>query len=549
MIGYYDSILKKLGEIKGFKPKRRPLIERVLKDIESSEKPFFIVKAPTGYGKTTISYTLALYSLYNAEKFDKVIHILPMRSIVEDLSMSAKELFDFSRAKMMGVSEEVFHLFPLNFTTIDTFIWDVLKLNTKKFSRIKDRKEFGYDFFTQASILNSMLIFDEAHFILEDDKLKSIFLCVLKFLVENDVPILILTATLSKGYEELFKKYAIPERYDFRIYELSDENGKSSKSHIFVEDKEFLERERNKNFEISIFDENFVGNYLKYVEEGKRNIIVANSPKKCVKIYDMALEESRFDNILLIHGKMTYNHRKRVVEKIRNLKNEKEFLIISTQVIEAGVDISSDIMITEIAPPNSLIQRFGRVARYNEKEGKIIILKSDGKPYNKEKIEKTWTYLESNMDIHPRFSKTYQEWIDKVHGKSLANAEAKIGRHKRITNILIEKLREFRTRSFEIYEIITKYISEGHAFLRDFLIPVEVENDVVLITPKELFKLCKLGKIDVIRIKKIENNIVGEKLKVKDENEAYKVAIDIACGEPIEVKLLNGYDKERGLIL
>jgi len=86
-----------------------------------------------------------------------------MRSIVEDLSMSAKELFDFSRAKMMGVSEEVFHLFPLNFTTIDTFIWDVLKLNTKKFSRIKDRKEFGYDFFTQASILNSLLIFDEAH--------------------------------------------------------------------------------------------------------------------------------------------------------------------------------------------------------------------------------------------------------------------------------------------------------------------------------------------------------------------------------------------------
>jgi len=549
MIKYYDSILKRLGEIKGFQPKRRPLIERILKDIENSEKPFFIVKAPTGYGKTTISYTLALYSLYNADRFDKVIHILPMRSIVEDLSMSAKELFDFSRAKMMGVSEEVFHLFPLNFTTIDTFIWDVLKLNTKKFSRIKDRKEFGYDFFTQASILNSMLIFDEAHFILEDDKLKSIFLCVLRFLLENDVPILILTATLSKGYEELFKRYAIPKKYEFRVYELSDENEKSSKFHVFVEDKEFLERERKKDFKISVYDENSVEDYLKYVEEGKRNIIVVNSPKKCIKIYDMALEDGRFENISIIHGKMTYNHRKRIVEKIRKLKNEKEFLIISTQVIEAGVDISSDLMVTEIAPPNSLIQRFGRVARYNEKEGKIVILKSEGKPYNKEKIEKTWKYLKSHIDIHPRISKTYQEWIDEVHGKRLSDAEAKIGKYKKITNTLIEKLRDFRTRSFEIHEIITEHISKGNAFLRDFLIPVEVENDVVLVNPKELFKLYELEKVEVIKIKKLENNIIEEKLEIKNEDEAFKIAIDIACGKPIIIKLLDGYDKERGLVL
>ncbi|XRO77240.1 CRISPR-associated helicase Cas3' [Methanocaldococcus sp. 10A] len=530
MIEYYDLVLKRLEEIKGFKPKRRPLIEKILEDIENSEKPFFIVKAPTGYGKTTLSYTLALYSIYNAEKFDKVIHILPMRSIVEDLSMSAKELFEFSKAKMMGVSEEIFHLFPLNFTTIDTFIWDVLKLNTKKFSRIKERKEFGYDFFTQASILNSMLIFDEAHFILEDEKLKSIFLCILKFLLENDVPILILTATLSRGYEELFKSYAKPERYEFKVYEIE-------------ENDEFLKREVKKDFQISISKENDLVDYLKYVEEGKRNIIVVNTPKKCVKIYDLALKEESFNNIVLIHGKMTYNHRKSIVEKIRKLKNEDEFLIISTQVIEAGVDVSSDVMITEIAPPNSLIQRFGRVARYNEKEGKMIILKSNGIPYDKNKIEKTWKYLENNTDVHPRNPKTYQQWIDEIHGINLIDAESNL--NKNIMNELISQLRNFRTRSITMYNFISKCISKGHAFLRDFLIPVEVENDVVLVNPKELFKLYKSEKVKILEIKNNSEKI----LKVENEEEAFNIAKKIALGEPIVVKLIYGYDKERGLVV
>ena len=172
MISAYKEVVKKLAELKDFKPEPRPLTEDVIKALDSSELPFFLVRAPTGYGKTAVSYTLALHSLRDASLYDRVIHVLPMRAIIEDIDMTAKEALGFSKTKMMGSSEEFMHLFPLNVTTADTFTWDILKLNTKRYSLIKAGKEFGYDYLTQASILTSIVIFDEAHFLLEDKRMK-----------------------------------------------------------------------------------------------------------------------------------------------------------------------------------------------------------------------------------------------------------------------------------------------------------------------------------------------------------------------------------------
>ena len=41
-------------------------------------------------------------------------------------------------------------------------------------------------------------------------------------------------------------------------------------------------------------------------------------------------------------------------------------IVVATQAIEAGVDLSAAVMLTELAPASSLVQRFGRVNRYGE---------------------------------------------------------------------------------------------------------------------------------------------------------------------------------------
>jgi len=166
LISIYDEVKQRLnGE-------ERPLIRDVLKSIEQVDKPFlYIVKAPTGYGKTAISISCAVYSIFNSSLFTKVVHILPMRSIVEDVYFRASRIMgkEAVKEKMMDVEEEkleVFHLFPLNVTTVDTFTWDVMKLNTKKIGLIREEKAFGYDYLTQGSLMDSLLFFDEAHYIL-----------------------------------------------------------------------------------------------------------------------------------------------------------------------------------------------------------------------------------------------------------------------------------------------------------------------------------------------------------------------------------------------
>lgn len=48
-------------------------------------------------------------------------------------------------------------------------------------------------------------------------------------------------------------------------------------------------------------------------------------------------------------------------------------IIVSTQIVEAGVDISSTVLVTELAPWASLVQRFGRAARYGGSCNVIVV--------------------------------------------------------------------------------------------------------------------------------------------------------------------------------
>jgi CRISPR-associated endonuclease/helicase Cas3 len=49
-------------------------------------------------------------------------------------------------------------------------------------------------------------------------------------------------------------------------------------------------------------------------------------------------------------------------------------IVVATQVVEAGVDISARLLITDLAPWSSLVQRFGRCARYEGESGDIVVL-------------------------------------------------------------------------------------------------------------------------------------------------------------------------------
>lgn len=69
---------------------------------------------------------------------------------------------------------------------------------------------------------------------------------------------------------------------------------------------------------------------------------------------------------LLIHARFRAAERRAQNCLLRNAPAAVDRIVIATQAIEAGVDISSKVLITELAPWASLVQRFGRCNRYGE---------------------------------------------------------------------------------------------------------------------------------------------------------------------------------------
>ncbi len=64
---------------------------------------------------------------------------------------------------------------------------------------------------------------------------------------------------------------------------------------------------------------------------------------------------------------ITPYERKAIINEIKNPKPDRRYIIVSTQLVEAGVDISVDTVFRALAPLDSIIQAAGRANRYNEK--------------------------------------------------------------------------------------------------------------------------------------------------------------------------------------
>ena len=77
--------------------------------------------------------------------------------------------------------------------------------------------------------------------------------------------------------------------------------------------------------------------------------------------------------LALVHARFRPADRRREMGKIpinrkENGEDSKDLIVISTQAVEAGVDVSAAVLFTELAPWPSMVQRFGRANRYAELE-------------------------------------------------------------------------------------------------------------------------------------------------------------------------------------
>lgn len=129
-------------------------------------------------------------------------------------------------------------------------------------------------------------------------------------------------------------------------------------------------------------------NLVKDITNNKEHkiIVIVNNVKSAISLYDKLKDNYDPDSIVLLHSHFRRPDKDKKIKRAMELNNQnKSSIIISTQVIEAGMDISCELMYTEVAPLSSLIQRFGRCNRSGEYgDGKIIIFEH-GKIFNDKK--------------------------------------------------------------------------------------------------------------------------------------------------------------------
>ncbi len=235
-------------------------------------------------------------------------------------------------------------------------------------------------------------------------------------------------------------------------------------------------------------------------QQRQRVIIICNTVSQAQGIYrdlqnlQQILDSDSQINITLLHSRFLPEHRAQketyLREKFaRNWYEQDDStceILISTQVIEAGINITCQVLHTQLAPMNSLLQRAGRCARFTGEVGEVLIYrkvevnqdnhelagtdlyewkyssldasieketekenenpeniekpKEKFLPYKKEICELTWEVLEAHTDLQAHTNlqanntsenfnhhvgfRTEEEWINQVHSQEdLLNLE------------------------------------------------------------------------------------------------------------------------------
>lgn len=118
-------------------------------------------------------------------------------------------------------------------------------------------------------------------------------------------------------------------------------------------------------------------------------VCVVNTKKLALEVYEKIEEIYKADEIFLLSTLFIPQDRKNIISEISNrLNNKQKTILISTQVIEAGVDLDFDYGFREFAPLHSIIQTAGRINRENRDvvrdRAELIITNEIGtSPYEK----------------------------------------------------------------------------------------------------------------------------------------------------------------------
>jgi CRISPR-associated endonuclease/helicase Cas3 len=359
-----------------------------LKSAESGDKNLF-VQIPTGQGKTEAS---VLWAVENND-CQKILFFLP--TMVTTNKMWERMRFFFGEDNIVGLSHgnAQYILKECNEIEPDSFRKHYLYNRTfLKPVTVATIDQLIYSFFnwghwvlTANASFNAKIIIDEIH--IYDAYTFGLLLQIIKCISSYHTKFAIMSASLPNVLKEELEK-VLPEYY-------------------LIKDDSFNEKQRH----ILHISEKHIANHLHEIitdfNERKKILVVCNTIKKAQEIYDMLRNENMLaDNMLLYHSRFIMKDKRdkeNFLEDITDLTTG--FIAICTQIVEVSLDLDFDVLYTENAPIDAIIQRLGRVNRKGEIQKRIPNMQYAKVIITRESDESKKVY----KDLSIILEKTYQQ--------------------------------------------------------------------------------------------------------------------------------------------
>ncbi|MCX8062234.1 MAG: CRISPR-associated helicase Cas3' [Anaerolineales bacterium] len=165
-------------------------------------------------------------------------------------------------------------------------------------------------------------------------------------------------------------------------------------------------------------------------EAGKSVLVVCNTVARAQQAYQILSTHLPLSTqVLLIHGRFHQRDRMNKEKMIQDLfgkgsSNRKSVVLVSTQVVEVSLDIDLDVLFSDPAPLEALVQRFGRVNRSGRRgtqaEVNVYSEPSDGQRiYSSELIQRALCILRSH-DGKVLDEDQINHWLDEVYADRVA---------------------------------------------------------------------------------------------------------------------------------
>lgn len=316
----------------------------------------FII-SPTGSGKTEAALFWANHN-QNYIRAKRTFYILPYTASINYMYKRFVKLLGSDELVAVLHGKSSYFLYKYFSESSEDIPYDKAKDYAKKCQSFAKKIFKPYKILTPFQIIKAffnlkgfernisemaggLFIFDEIHSY--DPHTTALILQTAKF-IKNELNgnFLLMTATMPSFLERYFMK----------------ELNINSEIRMGNQELEEFTRHRIKILEGSI--EDHIPLIKKDIEVGKKVLVAVNTVKQAQDVYQKLKDIN--PNSALLHSRFILRDR----EKIESSLSDKN-LLVGTQVIEVSLNIDYDVLYTESAPIDALLQRFGRVNRRGEK--------------------------------------------------------------------------------------------------------------------------------------------------------------------------------------